>query len=162
MTSSCSAKTTGTRCGRLSRAAVANRATGAGAKRAWGSNSTTSPSLGAGVDLGNTEAAVDDDRLSGDVSACRRRQPDRGGREFASIAQPAQDQSMRLALQVARFVFVGHLGFEESRSESVDPNALARAPLLRQIPGEPDDRGLACAVGRLWQSGGGDPQNAGN
>src|SRR6202050_1304953 len=113
MTSSCSANTTGTRCGLPSRAGVATRATGVCAKRAWGSNSTTSPSLGAGVDLGNAEAAVDDDRLSGDVSACRRCQPDRGGSEFASIAQSAQDQAMGLALQVAGFVFVGHLGFEE-------------------------------------------------
>src|SRR6202049_441380 len=134
MTSSCSANTTGTRCGRPSRAAVANRATGVCAKRVWGSNSTTSRSLGVEVVLRNAEAAVDDDRLSGDVSAGRRCEPDRGGREFASIAQPAQDQSMRLALQVAGFVLVGHLGFEESRSEGVDPNALARAPLLRQIP----------------------------
>src|SRR5580700_578841 len=129
MTSSCSANTTGTRCGLPSRAAVANRATGVCAKRAWGSNSTTSPSLGAGVDLGNAEAAVDDDRLSGDVSACRRCQPDRGRREFAAIAQPTQNQSMRLALQVAGFVLVGHFGFEESRSQGVDPNALACAPL---------------------------------
>ena len=69
---------------------------------------------------------------------------------------------MRLALQVSGRVLVGHLGLEEAGSERVDADSLAGAPLLGQVAGQPDDRGLARAVRGLRQTGGGEPENAGD
>ena len=62
---------------------------------------------------------------------------------------------MRKAVQISGLILVGHLGFEEPRRDRVDPNALARAPLLGQVRVRPMIAALlaeyaACGRRRRW------------
>ena len=55
-------------------------------------------------------------------------------------------------VEVAVGVLVGHLGLEEAGRERVDADALAAGPLLGEVAGQADDRGLRRRVGGLRQA----------